>query len=270
MRFAHIYSRITTTPWHVDESTLIAITNLLQTRINQPRQQEDEETKPSAPITPRTFNGTQIIPLSGIIGKHLSLMESLCGGVDMEQVRAQFDAAQSDPMVERVLLHIDSPGGIAVGNHELFHHMLKNKSKPLFAFTDTVMGSAAYYIGAAADNIYATPTARVGSIGSYLVVRDISAALAREGVQLRVIRSGEFKGLGMDGKIDDRLVAALQADIDFLGGQFRADMSLARGGLKEEDMQGLAYFGAQALEKRLIDSVVPDLFTLLKEIPEKN
>lgn len=275
MRYAHIYSRLLSTPWFVDEATLYAITSLLQDRMNGGTgtrrlraalldpESEPEDDPAELPEVP----GICVIDVCGVIGKHLSSMEVECGGCDMDRIRAQFDAAQADASVRAIVLYVNSPGGMAQGCHELFTHLMAAKQKPLYAFADVLCGSAAYYIASAADAIFCAPTARVGSIGSMLIVCDASQAYAAQGVKFTLVKSGEWKGLG-----DPRFpmkkegLAHLQSGIDQLGAQFRADVSAARPSLAAEDMQGLAYFGREAVAKHLADELVLDLPTLLQRL----
>ena len=282
MRYAHIHSRITNTPWFIDESTLTAITQLLQSRINgsvatiplriraddNPDLDgiDDDEDEPTTPV-PNAVQGVALIPISGVLGKHLSRMETMCGGCDMDAIRSRFDQAMADPAVRAVVLCINSPGGMAIGCHELFTHMYEQKKKPLYAFTDTMCGSAAYYLACAADVIYTAPTAQVGSIGSMLIVRDDSEMLAKMGVKFSIIRSGKWKGLGHPSQpLSKEGTAILQNTVDTLGAQFRADVSRARPSIAAEDMEGLSHLGREAVDRHLADEVVLDLQQLLARL----
>lgn len=281
MRYAHIHSRITSTPWFIDESTLTAITQLLQSRINgtasitplrirnhddNPDLEGSDDDEPDSPV-PSAVQGVALIPVSGILGKHLSKMETMCGGCDMDAVRSRFDQAMADPAVRAVVLCINSPGGMAIGCHELFTHMYERKTKPLYAFTDTICGSAAYYLACAADSIITAPTAQVGSIGSMLIVRDDSEMLAKMGVKFSIIRSGKWKGLGHPSQpLSKEGAAILQKTVDTLGAQFRADVSRARPSLAAEEMEGLSHLGREAVARHLADEVVLDLQELLARL----
>jgi ClpP class serine protease len=267
MRYAHLYSRLISTPWFIDEGTLSGITRLIESRINGVPLAQDDNLKKDATNTPTSEDpATLVIPIEGVIGKRLSMLEMACGGCDMDVVRQTFDAAQADPAISQVILSIDSGGGTAIGNHELFNHMLNTKQKPLYTWTDTLMGSAATYLGAASDAIFASPTSMTGSVGSYLVIRDDSVKQAREGVSFKVIRSGQFKGTGIDSPLSEDELGHLQATIDYLGAQFRADMSNARPRIAEADMQGLTYLGEEAQAKGFVDHIVPDFNTLLAQL----
>ena len=283
MKFAQIYSRLMATPWFVNEPTLHGIARLLESRINSPGPHSARRAKPSAdceedpaadpiqpprtPVLAESPSAIALIPVFGVLGKHLSDMETMCGGCDMDAIREQFDEAMADPAVQSVVLFFDSPGGMAIGCHELFTHMFETKSKPLYAYADVLCGSAAYYLACAADAIFAAPTARVGSIGSMLILCDQSAKNEMEGVKFTILKSGEFKGLGDPSQpLSPAGEKALQAMVDQLGGRFRADVSRARPSIAKETMQGLAYLGEEAATLGLVDEVVLDLPALYSRL----
>lgn len=278
MRYAHIYSRLLSTPWFVDETTLSAITQLLQSRINGEHVARSRihvraddmpgETPEEDPLCRmRVIDGVALIPVFGVIGKHLSAMETMCGGCDMDMVRSLFDAAMANSAVRAVVLNFDSPGGTAIGCHELFTHMFESKSKPLYAFTDATCGSAAYYLACAADAIFTAPTARIGSVGTMLVVRDDSKMLKDQGVKFTIFKSGEFKGLGHPSQpLSEKEAQIFQDMVDTLGAQFRADVSRSRPRIARADMEGLAYLGRAAVAKHFADATVLDVQTLITTI----
>ena len=59
------------------------------------------------------------------------------------------------------------------------------------------MCSAAYWIGSQATELYATGSAYVGSIGTYLAWLDPSIQMQMNGLQLQLFSAGKFKGIGL-------------------------------------------------------------------------
>ena len=67
-----------------------------------------------------------------------------------------------------LMLHINSPGGSAVQAGMIVDELRRLKKlhkKPIHAVVEDTCASAAYYIAAAADNIYVDKASLVGSIG---------------------------------------------------------------------------------------------------------
>ena len=62
---------------------------------------------------------TAIIPIQGIIGKHLSLLEMSCGCVDVDDIGLQLDRAIADESVDSIILYFDTAGGTVTGIPEL-------------------------------------------------------------------------------------------------------------------------------------------------------
>lgn len=262
MRFAHLLSRITGTPWFITQDALENINALLESRI------AGLSTEPTAnaqqPAASISLPGTAIIPIRGVIGKRLSQMEMMCGGADIDAVEAAFDAANNDASINRIVLHVDSPGGTVTGVPELAQKMYQSKRKQMVAVSDTIMGSAAYYLASAADEIVVTPTANVGSVGVVLQVRETINPVSADGrTRLKVFRSGADKVIGADAPINEEQSAMFQARVEHLGAMFRADVVKARPSVGADSMTGLAYFGDEAVARHLADRVVPNLAAAL-------
>lgn len=259
MRFVHLLSRLTGTPWLITADALDNITHLLQSRF---------EGQSLAPLAPRAAHrpaatlapGTAVIPIHGVIGKRLSGLEMACGGCDVDTLAAAFTVANNDPAVSQIVLHIDSPGGTVTGVPELAALIYETKSKPVEAVTDTLIGSAAYWLASAADSITCTPSAQVGSIGAVLQVRETIDPTSPDGrTRLRVFRSGSDKFAGADAPLTEAQAAAYQGSVDTLGGLFRTSVNTARPRIAAETMTGQVYLGAEALSRGLVDSVVQSL-----------
>lgn len=275
MRYAHILARVTDSPWLITEQALSAITNLLESRIAGAAMQpmleagSDENSDPIA-VTEKQ-SGVAVITVHGIFGKHLSGMEMMCGGCDFDVVANLIDEAASDPDVRAIVLHIDSPGGTAVGCAEAFAQIngIREKTKKeIYAFCDTRLCSAAYYLACACDGIFCTVTATLGCIGSMLTIEDRSGELAAKGVRRLTIKSASMKDIGNpDRPPTVEELSELQKRIDFLGGMFKADVTAARESVAPEVFaKGLTYFGAQAVEVGLADKVVPSLAAFVAEL----
>jgi ClpP class serine protease len=257
MRFAHLLSRITGTPWFITQDALETITALIESRINgiaptaPASQQETTLQAPSA---------VAMIPIRGIIGKGLDPMEMACGGADIDVIEGAFDKANRDSSVERIVMRINSPGGQVTGVPELAEKIYRTKQKPVIAVSDSLMASAAYYLASAADEIVVTPSAQVGSIGTVLQVREAVTPNSADGrTRLRVFRSGVDKGAGSDGPLTEAQAAHIQAQVDYMGALFRDDVTKARPNISAESMTGFAYFGREAAGRHLADRVVRNL-----------
>jgi ClpP class serine protease len=93
-------------------------------------------------------NATAIIPVSGVIAKHLSQLEKDCtDSCDCNDITAALKGAQADPSVSRILLWFNTPGGTVTGVPELAELIRTvDQTKPVYGFTDTLCASAGYWL----------------------------------------------------------------------------------------------------------------------------
>lgn len=275
MRYLHVLSRVTGSLWLITEDALANLSAVLEARINYPEARvrlgagaSYDDDKDDAP--PQRLRGARptdaVIPVSGFLGKRLSMMEAMCGATDVDWIWQAFDDAQANPAVQRIVLHIDSPGGTVTGIPELAARMADEKRKPLIAVSDTLIASAAYWLASAADEIRITPTTEVGSIGVVMQVRDgvEPGPAGASRTRLRVFRSGAHKAMGLDVPLTEAQAAHLQAQVDSIGAEFRGFVSAARGPrVPASAMEGLTYRGLQAQDLGLVDAVYPSLAAAL-------
>ena len=88
-------------------------------------------------------------------------------------VRQAIHDAAGDPSVRAVVLEISSPGGEVTASEDLYFEVLRlRESKPVVAAVNEMAASGAYYIAAAAEEIYAKPGSMVGNIGVISILPD--------------------------------------------------------------------------------------------------
>jgi protease-4 len=155
------------------------------------------------------------------------------------------------------------------GTPEAAAAVLRAKAaKPVLAYADGLMDSAAYWIGSQADAIYATQSADVGCIGCYLAILDTSRADEMAGYKLEMFRSGRFKGMGAAGtSLSDEQRAMLQADVDRIAAEFKVAVRGTRGAISDELMQGQSYSVEAALAHGLVDAVT-DMDAALRDVAD--
>ena len=207
-----------------------------------------------------------VIPLRGVIGKGLSRLEALTGAVDVDEFTSSLEDMEDDDEIEYIIIEISSPGGTVTGVEEAAA-MVARSSKKTIAFTDTEAASAAYWIGSAADRFVATPSATVGSIGVYMAIPDYSKAFEMQGVRMDVIKSGTLKGAGIPGtSLTDAQRADLQAQVEAIHADFKANVRSKRSLVKDEDMEGQVFSGRQAAGKGLVTGLATSLAQIVSEL----
>lgn len=169
--------------------------------------------------------------------------------------------ALDNPDVRAIVLRIDSPGGVANGmasTSRAIRRKADRLGKPIFAYADEQICSAAYGLACAADEIWGPPTAEIGSVGVILPVVDQTEANAAAGIRVELLVTGARKGDGHPDKpLDDAAIDALQARVDAIGADFFDLVAEARG-MSPEDVAALqagVFMGAEAVDRGLADGV---------------
>lgn len=138
-----------------------------------------------------------IIGVYGIISQRASGFEEFSGGTSIERLTARFRSALADADVQGITLDVDSPGGGVYGVQELADEIRAARGeKPIVAVANSLTASAAYWLGASADELVVTPSGEVGSIGVYAAHEDLSKLLEAEGVKVTLISAGKYKTEG--------------------------------------------------------------------------
>lgn len=217
-----------------------------------------------APKPYQTQGGTYVIPVMGMIGKGLSPLEAI-GSADVEKIDDQIDEAlAANP--KRILFHINSDGGTVDGVEELAE---KIRSLPVetIAYSSGSMNSAALWIGASASRVVVSPSASVGSVGVYVTVLDQSAQAKAAGLEVKVIKSGALKGMGIPGtSLTSDQEAYLQQEVDALADTFKASVRMKRKLVQESDMQGQSFSGKVAAQKGFATGLANTLKDLLAQL----
>ena len=205
--------------------------------------------------------GIAILPVLGTLVRRASYIGAASGLTSYHDIEAMAEQAFADPMVKAVLLEIDSSGGEAGGVFDLaqrLRQLAQTSGKPLWAIADEAALSAAYAIACAADRIWLTRTAEVGSIGVVAVHVDESVADAKAGMTYTFLHAGAHK---VDGHphapLPAPVAADIQADIEQLHRQFISLVAGFRRLTPEaiRDTEARVYRGEAAIQVGLADQI---------------
>lgn len=174
----------------------------------------------------------------------------------------QLEKFANDDSVKAIILHIDSPGGGAAASQEIYHEVLRIRTKHkkrIVASIGSVGASGAYYIASATDRIYANQASIVGSVGVIMEWVNYGDLLKWAKLKSVVIKAGALKDAGSATRdLTPTERAYLQGLTDNMHMQFISDVAAGRR-LPVKDIQVLAtgqvWTGQQALPLHLIDQV---------------
>lgn len=207
-------------------------------------------------------DGVAILCLDGVIAKKANLFMQVSGGVSTQMAAAQFDEALADDDVSSILLVIDSPGGTVDGTQELVNKIYAARGqKPIIALADGLMASAAYWVGSAADSIFAaSDTTEIGSIGVVAQHMDTSAKDAQAGVKRTEVYAGKYKRIASStAPLTDEGKAYIQDSVDSLYSIFVDSVARNRGMDTETVLRDMAdgrvFLAQDAVKRGLVDGV---------------
>ncbi|MHC1728570.1 MAG: S49 family peptidase [Syntrophobacteraceae bacterium] len=212
--------------------------------------------------TGKSFSSARVatIPISGTIMKKASLFSDFSGGCSSQKVMGAIRFALADKDVDVIALDIDSPGGAVEGVKTLADFIFESRIiKPIVAFSDGSIASAAYWIASACESIYTCATSISGSIGVRLSHYDLSGRDKANGVVRTTIFAGKYKAIADDtGPLSKDGREYLQDLVDKTYATFLADVARNRGVSHEAALamaEGRVFIGEEAVKVGLIDGI---------------
>lgn len=183
------------------------------------------------------------------------------GVVGGDSVAALIRQAREDKAMKAVVLRIDSPGGSATASEVIRRELeLTRKSgKPVIVSMGGVAASGGYWIGMAADEVWASPTTITGSIGIFALLPDLSGPMGKLGLSVDGVGTTPLAGgLDLRKPLDPQVAQLLQLSIEHGYRRFLDVVSTARKMSPEavdQVAQGRVWLGSQAKEKGLVDKL---------------
>lgn len=231
MRYEHIWRAVTSTPWAIRLEVLDVIMDVLTYRVSGGRltPEEIEARVPARRSRPSGPQGVAVLPLHGVIVPKAGGMHEMSGGTSIERFRAEFRQAMAAPDVGAIVMDVDSPGGMVDGVPEMADEIRSARgTKPVLAVANTEAASAAYWLASQADQLFATKSARVGSIGVYTAHEDESGRAEQQGVRTTLVSAGKYKVEGNPFEpLTDEARGHMQSMVDEFYGMFVS--AVARG-----------------------------------------
>lgn len=180
-----------------------------------------------------------------------------------DTILAALNAAAADKRVKAVLLNINSPGGVVSGTKELADRIAEvARHKPMAAYANGLMASAALWLGAVTGRVLAPLTATVGSIGVIWVHADWSKFYEDFGVSISYVTAGKWKAAGNDAApLSDDERAYFERQLSQIHEIFKADASRGLGitAPAASWAEGQTMLAAEAQKLGLVSQIVRDL-----------
>ncbi|HUK38614.1 MAG TPA: signal peptide peptidase SppA [Methanomicrobiales archaeon] len=172
-----------------------------------------------------------------------------------EFVGEEIRSAADDPLVEAIVLRVDSPGGSPASAQEIAADMEYAKArKPVVVSMGDIATSAAYAVSAHGTRIYADPDTLTGGVGTIWIFTDISGWLFNEGYNVTVVKSGALKDMtqpyrALTGNERDYAQELVNASFE----HFMADITKQRNVSRDAIADGRVIRGEDAVKIGLVD-----------------
>jgi protease IV len=205
-------------------------------------------------LTHANTHGVTVVRLEGtIVSGDVNDGDS----IGSEVVGNQLREAADDPMVEAIVLRVDSPGGSPAGAQEIIEDLDYAKTKkPVVVSMGDMATSAAYYVSAHADRIYADPDTLTAGVGVIWKFSDISSWMHSEGYNLSVVKSGTMKDMGSDSRpMTPEEQAYAQQIVQESFQNFIGDVTTQRVIARSDIEDGRVIRGADAVKLNIVDEL---------------
>ena len=223
---------------------------------------DDDEDDEDSPRLLSVEDGIATVSIKGPLVNSDSPWLQYFGVTGYPEIRAAMLAAAEDPEVTQILLDIDSGGGAVSGVDDTAKliRLVNDRVKPVTTYTDGAMCSAAYWLGSAAGEVFASKGAIVGSIGVIATHKEYSEAYKKEGVGVTVVRAGKFKALANSNeKLTEAGKAQLQKIVDASYEIFVDHVAAMRGKSYEYADKTMAdgqeFIGQASVDVGLVDAI---------------
>lgn len=241
-------------PWAITES---ALNNILTIASRQNESIEVVSAKLGRELdnsyVTEIREGAAVIPVVGPLFRYANIFTAISGASSYEILAKDFTSALENPDVHSIILDIDSPGGEVNGCAEFASMIFEARGKkPIIAYASGDAASGAYWIASACDQIIASETSMLGSIGVVAVYRG-----SKDENVLEIVSSqSPYKRLdpsSKDGK------SRLQSRIDDLATVFIESIAKHRGvdppTVIKDFGGGDVFIGKNAINSGLADDI---------------
>jgi signal peptide peptidase SppA len=209
-----------------------------------------------------------VIRLAGVINSNPNARNS----ISFEVINPLLEKAFDLPKLSALCLIINSPGGSPVQSELIakrIRALATEKDVPVFSFIEDVGASGGYWLACAGDEIYASFSSIVGSIGVISGGFGLHEAISKLGIERRIYTSGKNKSIldpfMPEKQADVKIIKQIQEQIhqhfiDYVKSRRRAKLT------QDDDIlfNGDFWTGKVAQDFGIIDGI-DDLYHFIKE-----
>ena len=147
-------------------------------------------------------NNVAIITVDGAMSKRNTWMNAMCGGFASYDIIGNYiDMAEKDKDIDTILFAIDTPGGEVAGVDEVGEKIFNSNKKTITHYSN-LGASAGIWAFSASDEIYASETTLIGSIG---VISGYYKEKENENKVVMVSKNAKNKNCSLNGNCEQKI-----------------------------------------------------------------
>lgn len=229
---------------------------------NQARYGNSDDDEERRPRLYKRSGDIGVITIAGSLNNSASWMNPYIGATGYPEIREALIYAARDEGAKAIVLDVKSGGGAVSGVSDTAELVstIDTQVKPVFAFSDGMMASAAYWLGCSARSVTVSNIAEIGSVGVLMVHQEYSKMLEEVGITATVFRAGKYKALvNPYEKLTDAAREETQAHLEQLYTTFAGHVadrrSMSYADFDRRAGQGRVFIGQAAVDIGLADAV---------------
>ena len=236
-----------------------------------------EVTHKPEPVAVKLYDGDRAIDAASSVAgqKNLLAVVQIQGALypwKLDSIASSVASLDANPAIGTILLNVTSPGGTVTGTPEAadaVRAVRDGGNTRIVALANGMMASAAMWIGAAADEVYVTPSGEAGSIGVITMYADWSKAYEDVGIKVDVMRTPAKKArfTGIE-PLTDEMRQTLEKSLESAYTKFKRAMADNRG-IRIDQVEG-KFGGGEMLEaQEAVDAGLVDKVSTLDKLIAK-
>lgn len=206
-----------------------------------------------------TEKGTAILEVHGTLINRAPVLGTFWGLISYEGLCEQFRRLATNSEIKRVVLDLNSPGGMVTGIRACADALEElAEKKPVYAIAQDMACSGGYWLGCVAEEVSVTPDGIVGSIGVRAAHVSYAQLLDKAGIDVRIFKAGATKTDGaLSELLSDGAAAEAQYDVERIYDRFVAHVARFRPLSEDEvrDTDARVFVGQDAVAAGLADRV---------------
>ncbi len=178
----------------------------------------------------------------------------MCSSVaSYDQIVRMIDKAENDPAVTTILFRVDTPGGSVAGADEVGDKIFNSKKKTVCLY-ENIGASGGIWIFTAADELYATETTVLGSIGVIVSYMEPTGETGMKRVSI-VSKNAENKDCSLNGDCKNKIQKMLDSYESMFYARVERNTGFSAEQIKSTFNSGDVIFSKDALSAGFIQGV---------------